>query len=204
MSIKENRLIILALSICVIAILTTPARAQQKPSKEDLAKAAATEAAISGPGPEHKRLAALEGNWDQEVKLWMAPGQNPLIFKGTVQNKMILGGRFLQTESKFGGEGFQAEALLIMGFDRRVNQYTEVDFDSEGTYYVTGAGPFDSARNAIVLSGEETQPGGATGNKFDTIITVLSPDKYRTEIMFKKTGDAAGFKVVEINCTRAR
>jgi hypothetical protein len=204
MSILGNRLMILALSVCAIAILTTPARAQEKPSKEDLAKAAAAQAAIASPGPEHKRLAALEGTWDQEVKLWMAPGQNPVTFKGTAQNTMILGGRFLQTQSKFGGEGFQAEALLIMGFDRRSNQYTEVDFDSQGTYYVTGAGPFDSARNAIVLSGEETQPGGAPVNKFDTIITVLSPDKYRTEIIFKSRGDAAGFKVAEITCTRAK
>ena len=200
----NSRLMILAAGICILSTLAAPAVAQQKQSKDDSAKATTADAAIGEPTAEHKRLAALEGTWDQEIKIWLAPGKDPMVLKGTAQNKMILGGRFLQTQSEFSGSGLQAEALLIMGYDRRFSQYTLVDFDSAGTFYVTAAGSFDTARNAFVLSGEETQAAGAPGSKYDNIITLLSPDKYRTEIIFKKMAGAEGFKAVEITCTRAR
>ena len=35
---------------------------------------------LAKPGPEHERLAELEGVWHQHVKAWMEPGAEPMEF----------------------------------------------------------------------------------------------------------------------------
>jgi len=50
----------------------------------------------STPGAEHKALEQFVGTWDTSVKMWMAPGAQPQESTGTAENKMTLGGRFLE------------------------------------------------------------------------------------------------------------
>ena len=74
-----------------------PALSQEKTSDADKAKIAAY-MQLAKPGPEHKQLESLVGTWDEEIKFWMEPGKPPMTFKGSSQNRMILGGRFLLCE----------------------------------------------------------------------------------------------------------
>lgn len=75
---------------CVITI-SSAASAQQKPTEDEKSKAAAYYE-LAKPGPEHQQIAALAGKWDVQVKYWMAPGQQPMTFKGKCENRMILRG----------------------------------------------------------------------------------------------------------------
>src|SRR5688572_29044421 len=45
--------------------------------------------------PEHEWLGKMEGNWNANVTFWMAPDAAPETSKGTVSNKMTLGGKYL-------------------------------------------------------------------------------------------------------------
>ena len=126
---------------------------------------------------------------------------------GTCENKMILGGRFLVSESKGNMGGMSIETFNIMGFDRRHKKYTTIALDTFGTYYVTAAGPYDEAKQAVVLYGEDVDPVIGGTQKYDIIFRVLGPDKYMIEIVFKDkehTRGAAEFKEVEITYTRAK
>jgi hypothetical protein len=190
-------------SALVLGIAASYALSQEKTSEADKAKIAAY-MQLSKPGPEHQQLESLVGAWDQEIKFWMEPGKPPMTFKGTCQNRMILGGRFLVSEVK-GGTGPTAfENMIIMGFDRRTRKFTTVEFDSEGTYYVAAAGPYDESRKAIVMYGEEVDPALGT-QKYDRVMRIVSPTKYIIEVVLKDPAHTHGlpeFKMVEITLTK--
>lgn len=181
------------------------ALSQEKLSEADKAKLAAASYELAKPGHEHRQLEALVGSWDLEIKFWMQPDKPPMTFKGKSQNKMILGGRFLLTEAR-GGEGPTAfESFIIQGFDRRHKKYTTVGFDSQGTYYVTAAGPYDDSKKAIVMYGEDVDPVLGHTQKYDMVTRIISPTKYVTEVIFKDkehTHGRAEFKAVEVTSTR--
>ena len=96
------------------------------------------------------------------------------------------------------------ESMIIMGFDRRTGKFTTVGFDTEGTYYVAAAGPYDQSRKAIVMYGEDVDPVLGT-QKYDMVMRIVSPTKYIKEVVFKDPARTHGlpeFKVVEITFTK--
>lgn len=192
-------------SLALIVISAGAAVSQEKKSEADKQKMIAAYEELAKPGPEHKQLEALAGAWDEEIKFWMEPGKPPMTFKGTCQNKMILGGRFLMSEAK-GGEGPMAfESMIIIGFDRRHKKFTSVGYDTMGTYFVTAAGAYDDSRKAIVMYGEDFDPALKHTQKYDLVTRIISPTQYVTEVIFKDPEHTHGqkeFKMVEITRTK--
>ncbi|HUP49973.1 MAG TPA: DUF1579 family protein [Thermoanaerobaculia bacterium] len=109
------------------------------------------------PVAEHDRLRSLSGSWNVTSRLWFGPGHEPVTGRGTATGRMILGNRFLQIDSTV-DQPLPAEAMTILGFDRRTSDYTMVGFDTLGTYYVTAAGKYDEREKAVVLSGSYARP----------------------------------------------
>jgi len=162
--------------------------------------------ALAKPGPEHKMLEKLVGTWEQTVKFWMKPGAEPSGMKGKSVNRMILGGRFLQSDVT-GGEGeMKMEGLNLMGYDRRHKHFTTVGFDTWGTYYVTAAGPYDEKSKSIVMYGEDEEPTAGITQKYDIIVRFVDDDTYVTEIVFKdeRTPNRSEFKMVEVTNKRVK
>lgn len=190
--------------VFAMSLSANTALSQEKLSDAEKAKRAAAYSELTKAGPEHKQLESLVGAWDQEVKYWVQPGKPPMTFKGACQNRMILGGRFLLSESKSGVGAMAVESLVIIGFDRRHKKYTTVAFDTTGTYWVTAAGPYDASRQAIVMYGEDVDPVLGT-QKYDMVTRVISPNQYVTEVIFKDpehTGGQKELKLVEVTHTR--
>ena len=195
----------LMFSAIAIVILAAAGGLSQEKDPE-MAKKMALSYELQKPGPEHKRLEALAGKWDLEVTVWPGPGAKPISFKGQCENRMILGGRFLLSESKSGLGPMTVETLSIIGFDRRHKKFTTVSFDSMGTYSVSAAGPFDEAKSAMIMYGEDVDPQLGT-QKYDVVNRFIDPDKYVTEIIFKDPVHTKGkpeFKEVEITHTRMK
>jgi hypothetical protein len=195
---------IISIAIVIAASLTLASAQQQ--SDEEKAKRMAAAQAIVGPGPEHQLLASLAGKWDMEVKYWMSRDKPPIVIKSKSENRMILGGRFLLSESKTEG-AIPVETMTLIGFDRRHKKYTTIGLDNMGTYYVTGAGPYVDSRKAIVMYGEDVDPVLGGTQTYDFVLRTDGPDKYVIEIIFKDEHHTQGkgdFKAVEIVHTRAR
>jgi hypothetical protein len=98
------------------------------------------------------------------------------------------------------------EILNIIGYDRRYKRFTVVAYDTEGTYYVSAAGPYDAQRKAVVMSGEDRDPLLGL-QKYDMVIRIESADRYVVEIIFKDPAHTQGkaeFKMVEVASTRAK
>jgi hypothetical protein len=143
------------------------------------------------PTAEHALLAGLEGRWTQDATYQM--GGPPMQATGTITNRLVLGGRFLVSEGTSNNPmGFgdpTVEVMSVYGFDRRVNQYTVVGFDTMGTYYVTAAGT-RRQDGVVLMSGEtlEIEAGTREMRRYDMTLRVVDADTYITEIIFKFPG----------------
>ena len=169
--------------------LAAPAAAQTQPSPEAMKQMLEA----MKPTAEHQELAALAGRWTQEVTYSM--GGPPMKTKGTVLNKMILGGRFLVSEGTSpnpAGPGLgdpTAEFTTIYGFDRRTKEFTIIGLDTMGTYYVTAAGTKTDPRT-IVMRGEtaDDHAGVKETRKYDMVLKFVDADTYVSEIIFHFPG----------------
>jgi len=160
---------------------------------------------LGKPGPEHEMLASLAGTWQETVKMWAAPGMEPMTASGRCTNRMILGGRFLRSECRSEDGPIRVESLILYGFDRRRGEYTMVGYDTMGTYYITADGPWDEEREAIVMSGEDEDPVAGFVQRYDLVLRPDGDDRYITEVIFKNpelTHGVGAFKMVEIELSR--
>jgi len=69
------------------------------------------------PGDMHKVLAQTEGEWTTEGKMWMDPKSEPMVSKGECTYKMVLGGRYQETQFKGDMMGQQFEGKGVMAYD---------------------------------------------------------------------------------------
>ncbi len=100
---------------------------------------------VATPGSPHQRLAKLEGSWTTKTTAWMEPGQPPVEGKGTCEQKMLLGGRYLQQEYKGEMMGEPFTGINLIGYDNHTKKYvsTWVDSMSTAIYCFEGTGSAD-------------------------------------------------------------
>jgi hypothetical protein len=85
------------------------------------------------PGEVHKLLASLEGTWTTKTRSWMEPDKAPIETTGTCEQKLLLGGRYLQQEYTGDMMGEPFTGYNIMGYDNHTKKYVSVWFDSMST-----------------------------------------------------------------------
>jgi hypothetical protein len=117
----------LALSVALLAGLSLAglSRAEEvkkTPSPAELLKALAEN---GKPGPEHKKLEPLVGDWTFTLKLWTNPNEAPAEVRGDIERKWVLGGRFVQetVQGKCDG-GKTFEGLGLLGYDNAQKKFT--------------------------------------------------------------------------------
>ena len=95
---------------------------------------------LGTPGAAHKRFAKLEGSWETSTRAWMEPGQPPVESKGSCEQKMILGGRYLQQEYQGELMGQPFSGINLMAFDNHTKKVvsTWIDSMSTGIYFFEG------------------------------------------------------------------
>jgi hypothetical protein len=102
-------------------------------------------AKLAIPGPPHKTLASLEGSWITRTRAWMDPDKTPMEGTGTCDQKMLLGGRYLQQEYTSEMMGSPFAGINIIGYDNYTKKYVSswIDTMSTGIYYFEGTGSAD-------------------------------------------------------------
>jgi hypothetical protein len=131
------------------------------------------------PGAPHKMLEQSVGTWDAEVKMWMkGPTGEPMISKGTSEQKMILGGRYLQQD--FTGEmmGQQFIGVGLTGYDNFKKKYVSFWIDNMSTGMSTMDGVLDKDGKSCTMWGKMDDP--STGQKDKKV-------KYVTRFVDKDT-----------------
>ncbi len=110
------------------------------------------------PGPEHAIIERLAGSWDVELRTWSEAGSPPLLTTGTAEHVMVLEGRFLDMRLACGeGELFSASNMML-GFDRRTEEYHLLVFDTWGTHYLVVKGHFSTDQSSFIFTGSDFDP----------------------------------------------
>jgi hypothetical protein len=153
--------------------------------------------AASTPGPAHKALDALVGNWKAEVKCWCDPDGPPNVSQGTAKAGWILNGHFLEEE--FHGEmmGKPFIGRSLMGYDNIKQTFNTIWVSDMQTSILTSVGKGKNGNKVITLAGTSSCP--ATGRMdipIKTVFRVINPDKHVFEMFADDT------KTMEITYTR--
>ena len=176
------------------------AKADAQPASPDAAMAEWEK--LGKPGKEHERLKPLAGEFDADVKMWMAPGQPEMSSKGKEKSEMVLDGRFLQ--SHFQGEmmGKPFRGQMLFGYDNQKKKYIATWVDSTSTGIMMAEGTADEAGKVFTLHSEMTEPDGKK-QKVKQVTTIVD-DKTHTYQMLIKLPDGGDFKVLEITYKRTK
>ncbi|WP_461449082.1 DUF1579 domain-containing protein [Mucilaginibacter sp.] len=147
------------------------------------------------PGDMQKILAAADGKWSEDISLWMAPGQ-PSKSTGTVEYKMILGGRYQQGNITASFGGMPYEAVSITGYDNMKKLFFSSYVDNMGTGVLNMEGTYDAATKTITLTGTEQDP--MTGKEMKMRETLKMVDAHtQVTAMYDITGGKE-IKMMEI------
>ena len=148
------------------------------------------------PGDMQKILAAANGKWSEDITLWMAPGQPPSKSTGTVDYKMILGGRYQQGNISASFNGMPYEAVSITGYDNMKKLFFSSYVDNMGTGVLNMEGPYDAATKTITLTGIELDPMTGKGMKMRETLKMVD-DHTQVTAMYDITGGKE-IKLMEI------
>jgi hypothetical protein len=193
--------------IAVSLVLASSGRAAEKqpgqnPSEAEMKAMMETYAKLATPGERHKQLEALAGDWNTTTKSWMDPSQPPMESKGSCEQKMILGGRFLKAKCTGEMMGNEFTGIGMTAFDNHTKKYQETWMDSMGTaiYYLEGpAGPDPKV---ITAHGSYDDPMEGP-MKLRSVTRIVDNNTHVFE-MYGTGKNSKEMKMMEITYTRQR
>lgn len=199
---KSSRLVTARVFAClVVASTLAEGRERTHSTAPEADAAAAIRQKIASPSRAHKKLDVFAGVWTARVSLWMDPSQPPATSEGTLEQKWILDGRFLQQtyQGEFLGRPFSGVGYL--GYDNSLKRYISTWMDSAGTTIYTRSGRFDEAGRTLTLTGEIEDYVGGKIIPVREQMTVVSPAEFVFET-WEPGRDGEDHKVMEVRYTR--
>jgi hypothetical protein len=160
-------------------------------------------AKLGTPGPQHKLLEPLIGEFTCKVKMYMAPGKPPVESVGTVSRKWILDGRFIHERYTGEAMGKPFTGLGWIGYDNKQKKYTVAWIDSMSTSIMTTVGTYDPDTKTFTYVGEEDSPFFGGRVKMRDLVRISDADTQVLE-MYRQTKGAPEFKMLEIVCKRKK
>jgi hypothetical protein len=161
----------------MIAAIGHAADAKKPPTLDPAQQAMMAEMARAGaPGPAHEKLRPMEGRWKVVSKSWFAPGE-PMVNEGTCENRLVLGGRFLEQRLKATMMGQPFEGIGLTGYDNRKGVYTFVWIDNFGTATMTGEGAMDDSAHELTMKGVADGPDGKPA-EFRMVTRIVDPNRH--------------------------
>jgi hypothetical protein len=158
----------------------------------------------TAPGPQHQGLAEFAGHWTTRTRVWENPEAKPVEFTGSAESKMILGGRFLELESRAVMNGAESHGVGIYGYDAFKEKYSFYYIHDSETQALVGLGDRDSTGGAITFSVAMDMPlAGEHAKAIRAVLRRSSANRYLFE-MYEKYIDEREWKVLEIAYDRGR
>jgi len=155
---------------------------------------------LATPGAPHKVLASMAGSWRAKIKTWMEPNKPPTESTGTCEQKMILGGRFLQQEFTGDMMGNPFTGIGVTGYDNHTKKYVSTWMDSMGTAILFFEGTASEDGKTITQEACYDDPvKGPT--KWRSVIRIVDDNTHVFEL---SSADKSGKeeKMLEITYTR--
>lgn len=152
------------------------------------------------PGDVHKMLAKDDGEWNEDITLWMAPGAPPTKSTATASNKMIMGGRYQESKHTGNFMGMPFEGYSLVGYDNAKKIFVSSWVDNMGTGIMVMEGKWDDKTKTIHFTGKTTDPSTGKDIPVRETFTLIDSNKQKLEMFM--TQDGKEFKNMEIIFTR--
>lgn len=155
------------------------------------------------PGEMHKVLAQAEGEWTTEGKMWMDPKSEPVTSKGECTYKMVLGGRYQESEFKgdFMGQSFEGRGL--MAYDNFKKQFESSWIDNMGSGIMKTEGKYDPATKTFTMTGKQVDPMTGKECKIRETLKIVDNDTH-VMTMYNTRGDQPEYKTMEMTFKRKK
>lgn len=152
------------------------------------------------PGDIHKMLAKDDGEWNEEITLWMAPGAPPTKSTATASNKMIMGGRYQESRHAGNFMGMPFEGYSVVGYDNAKKVFVSSWVDNMGTGIMFMEGKWDEKTKTIHFTGKTTDPSSGKDVPVRETFTWIDNNKQKMEMFMTQAGKE--YKSMEILFTR--
>jgi len=154
------------------------------------------------PGEVHKMIAQSDGEWNEDITMWMDPAAPPTKTTATAKNEMIMGGRYQLSKTTGNMMGMPFEGMSLVGYDNAKKTFTSVWIDNLGTGITTMEGGWDDASKSITFKGKMVDP--MTGKDVSTrqVIKFLDIDTQEMEMYDTRNGKET--KTMEIKLTKKK
>ena len=187
-TVKRMLMLLGAVVLALAILLVGESMAQEKkkaakkmPSQEEMMKR--WEESMK-PGEAHKKLEAMVGTFDAEVKMWMnGPNGEPTVSKGVSENTLVLGGRYVQQNFKSEMMNQPFSGVGYTGYDNFNKKYVGFWIDNMSTGMSTMDGKLDKDGQTYVMWGKMDEPmTGEKGKKVKYVTKVIDNDKHVFEV----------------------
>lgn len=155
---------------------------------------------LATPGEPHKLFTSLAGNWTTKTKEWMDLDKPPVESTGSVEMKMLLGGRFLQQEYNGQMHGQPYTGIGINAYDNILKRYVSTWMDTMSTGIFTMEGTASTDGRTITFNGKHAEPGGGT-MAHRAVWKIINNDSQEF-IMYGTHHNSEEMKMMEILYTR--
>ncbi len=152
---------------------------------------------LGKPGPMHKLMDHMVGEFDAASKSWMKPGE-PTLAQGVAKNSWVHGGRYIQSSYSGPLAGMQYVGSGLMGFDNFKKQFQQVWIDNMSTSMSVSTGSLGKDGKTITLHYTWDGPMGKIPGRM--AFTIHGKDSHKIESW--ATFDGKETKNMEMDFTR--
>lgn len=148
------------------------------------------------PGNSHKMMADEIGTWNCDMTFWMEPKGKPEKATSTANIKMILGGRYQETnyQGKMMGQSFEGKSTLA--YNNASKEYTTTFIDNMGTGMLVAIGKYIENTKSIEFKGDMINPLNGKKTPYREIYTIVDAKTRKMEMFEVKKGEE--YKSMEI------
>lgn len=187
-------------ALCVAAFAFASDKA--KTSDEEMQKMMEAWAKYASPSQGHEMLARFAGEWDVLSKWRSAKGAEPMKSNATNSAKLILGGRFVQSDFRGEMMGKPFAGIGLEGYDNFKKKYMMVWLDESSTAMFTAEGTADPSGKVITYMGKHDDPmTGQFNLDVKYVATWVNENKLQFEII-EKPGTSDEYTALELMYTR--
>ncbi|MGB0952837.1 MAG: DUF1579 family protein [Planctomycetota bacterium] len=153
------------------------------------------------PGPEHKKLQAMAGEWTTKIKMKMSPDADWEHHTGHSKIQSALGGRYMieKFTAELGMMG-KMEGLLILSYNNLTEEYESIWMDNMSTWPQFAKGQINED-GATELRGKMRDVITPEGRPYRHVTHPVDADHHITK-MYDTIPPTGDIQVMEIEYTR--
>jgi hypothetical protein len=152
------------------------------------------------PGEMHEMLAKFNGEWKEQITMWMTPGAPPTTSDAMCTNTMIMGNRYQESKTVSTFNGMPFEGTNTLGYDNIKKVFVSTWIDNMGTGIMYLEGIWDAEKTTIHFKGKSVEP--MVGKELPVREEFRMVDDHNQIIEMYMTKDGKEFKTMEIKFTR--